>query len=195
MDVKLTFADLIQSIVKISSAQVEDFFHKFKLVQLPSNEMWVREGEICNVIGFLESGMIRHFYATEKDEVTRWVSLPGEFVTSLGSFISERPCSHFLQAISPCRIWILSKKDWLILYEQHSVLRDLWVRMIERNVVGFEDRVFQQLASDAEQRYFYFVKHFPGFIEKVPQKYIASMIGVKPESLSRLRAKLGRKTG
>jgi hypothetical protein len=64
--------------------------------------------------------------------------------------------------------------------------------MIELNVIGFEDRVYQQLASDAEERYLYFMKHFPRFLEKVPQKYIASMIGIKPESLSRLRSILSK---
>jgi hypothetical protein len=64
---------------------------------------------------------------------------------------------------------------------------------LEINLIGFEERLFHQLAGDAEQRYHYFRERFPRFLEKVPQKYIASMIRIKPESLSRLRSRISNK--
>ena len=188
-----SFTQLIQTAVPISTAEAANFFDNFQLHELRTDEYMVREGQVCDFIGFLETGMIRYYYVNDGEEVTRWVSLENDFVTALGSFITQTPCSHFLQAVQPVRIWKLEKKRWIELYRQQEPLRELWARMIERNVVGFENRVYQQLASDAEQRYLYFLKNYPAFIEKVPQKYIASMIGIQPESLSRLRAKLAQK--
>lgn len=187
------FTRVLQQVVSISDTQAADFLSLFEYLELQSDDFFLRKDQICNRIGFIEAGMIRHYYLHDDEDVTRWVSLDHEFVTSLGSFILEKPCSHYLQAITPCRIWTIQKSVWIEQYKKHELLREFWTRMMELNVIGFEDRVYQQLASDAEQRYLYFVKRFPGFIEKVPQKYIASMIGIKPESLSRLRAKLARK--
>lgn len=189
------FIHLLQQVVPITDAQAAEFFTCFKPFELKTDEFFVREGQVCNRIGFMETGMIRHYYINEKEEITRWMSLEGEFITALGSFIRSTPCNHFLQAISPCKLLVIDGDTWWDQYHKHEILRNFWVRIMEYHVIGFEDRVYQQLASDAEQRYLYFMRYYPRFLEKVPQKYIASMIGIKPESLSRLRAKLGRNTG
>lgn len=187
------FTKVLQAVVPISDEQAGNFFAHFEPQQLAAEEYFVREGQVCGRIAFLETGMVRHFYLNEGEEVTRWMSLEGDFLTSLGSFILQKPSSHYLQAVNPCKMWVINAPLWWKLYGEHEILRSLWTRMMEINVIGFEDRVYQQLASDAEQRYLYFMRHYPAFIERVPQKYIASMIGIKPESLSRLRASISKK--
>ncbi|MBX2956037.1 MAG: Crp/Fnr family transcriptional regulator [Cyclobacteriaceae bacterium] len=188
-----SFTHSLQQVVPITDEQSANFFKYFTLFELKADEYFVRQGQVCNRIGFIESGMIRHYYTNDQEDVTRWMSLDGEFVTALSSFIRSTPCNHYLQAISACKLWVIDGAIWWEQYHQHEILRTFWVKMMEYTVIGFEERVYQQLANDAEQRYLYFMKHFPRFLEKVPQKYIASMIGIKPESLSRLRSKLAQK--
>ncbi len=183
----------IQSTIEASPTEINLFFDHFKLQKLKADEYFIREGEVCNKIGFITKGMIRYFYVDDQEETTRWVSLEGEFATSLGSFITGQPCSHHLQAIGSCDVWVISKSNWQKLSKHHEWLRNFWTRVLEITCVGFEDRVYQQLASSAEQRYEYMMKRYPHFIEKVPQKYVASMMGIKPESLSRVRAQMARK--
>ncbi|MEY3321048.1 MAG: hypothetical protein RLZZ417_631 [Bacteroidota bacterium] len=190
--IPISFIQQMQQVVPITEAQATEFFQSFRRFDLEKDDFFVREGQLCNRIGFLETGMIRHYYINEKEEITRWMSLEGEFITQLGSFIRSTPSNQYLQAITPCKLWVIDRETWWKLYQKQEILRTFWVRMIELNVIGFEDRVYHQLASDAEERYLYFVKHFPRFLEKVPQKYIASMIGIKPESLSRLRSILSK---
>ncbi|GDX46260.1 cAMP-binding protein [Bacteroidota bacterium] len=190
--IPISFIQQIQQVVPITEVQANEFFQFFNLLDVEKDAFFVREGQLCNRIGFLETGMIRHFYINKKEEITRWMSLEGEFITQLGSFIRSTPSNQYLQAITPCKLWVIDRETWWKLYQKQEILRTFWVRMIELNVIGFEDRVYQQLASDAEERYLYFMKHFPRFLEKVPQKYIASMIGIKPESLSRLRSILSK---
>lgn len=191
-EIPISFIQELQKVVPIADAQAIEFFQSFNPIDIKKDDFFVREGQQCNRIGFLETGMIRHYYINKKEEITRWMSLEGEFITALGSFIRSTPCNQNLQAITPCKLWVIDRESWWELYHKHEILRNFWVRMIEFNVIGFEDRVYQQLASDAEERYLYFMKHFPRFLEKVPQKYIASMIGIKPESLSRLRSMLSK---
>lgn len=192
--IPISFIQQMQQVVPITEVQANEFFQFFNLLDVEKDAFFVRKGQLCNRIGFLETGMIRHFYINKKEEITRWMSLEGEFITQLGSFIRSTPSNQYLQAITPCKLWVIDRETWWKLYQKQEILRTFWVRMIELNVIGFEDRVYQQLASDAEERYLYlyFMKHFPRFLEKVPQKYIASMIGIKPESLSRLRSILSK---
>lgn len=193
MDPIISFKEAIRRVADISDTEAQVIFRHFKCEQLSVGDNYVKKNQICDYIGFIESGMVRHFYLQDGEEVTRWISLENEFVTALGSFISGEPCSHYLQAITNCRIWTLKKVDWAVLYQTHAAIRAFWLRGLEVNIMGFEDRIYQQLAGDAEQRYLFFITKYPAFLEKVPQKYIASMIGIKPESLSRLRKKLSKK--
>lgn len=193
MDPIIPFKEAIRRVADISDAEAQVIFRHFKCEQLSVGDNYVKKNQICDYIGFIESGMLRHFYLQDGEEVTRWVSLENEFITALGSLISGEPCSHYLQAITNCRIWTLKKVDWAVLYQTHVAIRAFWLRGLEVNIMGFEDRIYQQLAGDAEQRYLFFINKYPAFLEKVPQKYIASMIGIKPESLSRLRKKLSKK--
>lgn len=183
----------ISAVVPDAGDEVAEFVKQFELVQLKTDEFFVKEGAVCSRIGFILKGMIRHYYMSESVETTRWVSVDGEFVTALGSYLKQQPCNHYLQAITTCEVLIISKSNFDKIYTSSVTVQKLWLRMIEYTCLGFEDRIYMQLSSDAEQRYLYMMEKWPQIIEKVPQKYIASMMGVQPESLSRIRAKLQKR--
>jgi|GEM_PF-3274868 len=92
--------------------------------------------------------MFRHFYLQDGEEVTCWVSLENEFITAMGSLISGEPCSHYLQAITNCRIWTHKKADWTALYQTHAAISAFWLGALEKHIMSYEDRVYQQLAGD-----------------------------------------------
>jgi len=180
----------IQSVVPVSENELDEFTDRFQVISLKTDDYFAKEGEPCLRIGFILKGMIRHFYLNEDTETTRWVSLEGEFIAVLSSFILQKPSNHYLQAIAPTELLVISKSDFDQMYRTSNMVQQLWLRMIEMTCLGFEDRIYQQLSADAEKRYLYMMKMWPQIIKNVPQKYIASMMGIKPESLSRLRAKL-----
>lgn len=193
LDLMDLLAHVIRSVVPDGGEEVEDFTRHFSRLQLKTNDYFLQEGAVCNRIGFILSGMIRHYYISEEVETTRWVSTEGEFITAIGSFIPQKPSNHYLQAIVPCDLLVISKRDFEGVYHVNRTVQQLWLRMIEMTCMGFEDRIYMQLSADAEQRYLYMMEKWPQIIEKVPQKYVASMMGVQPESLSRIRAKLQKR--
>lgn len=156
---------------------------------LRRNEFFVREAERCSEIVFIESGMIRHFYNTAKGEVTRWVCLDNTLCTSLASFLSDKPSQENLQAIVDTQVFVMRKSDFAKLYEKHAAIRTIWTKFMEENYLGMERRVFELIALDAEERYQRLLEEFPDFVLKVPNKYVASMLGMEPRHLSRIRAK------
>ena len=85
-------------------------------------------------------------------------------------------------------IVIMSHADWLRLYAEHDFIRQLYTRIIEANYIGMEERVFNLIAKSADERYQWMQEHQPRFIREVPDKYLASMLGVHPRHLSRIRA-------
>lgn len=159
--------------------------------QLDEGDFFLQEGQVCRHLTLITAGLFRYFYHTEQGEVTRWISFEGDFMTSLASFIKEKPAVENIQAIKPAELWMMPKTVWVNLYEKHPFLQRFWLKTIEYNYIGMEERVFHQIALSAEQRYQWMLENYPRFNKEVPAKYIASMLGITPRHLSRIRAKRG----
>ncbi len=154
---------------------------------LKRNEYFLREGEYCSDIAFIKSGMIRHYYNSKDGEVTRWVSMDNTLCTSLSAFIRNIRSKENLQAVVDTELLLLRKNDFLDLYNSHQPFRQLWTSVIEAHYLGMEDRVYELIALRADERYDRLFHTHPEFIQKVPNKYLASMLGIEPRHLSRIK--------
>ena len=119
----------------LDKMQVEEITAIFsKKIILKKGDYFHKEGKICNQIGFINEGMCRYFYNTEKEEVTRWVALQSEFMTSLGSFIAKTASNENIQAIKTTEILVASKADWQNIYDKYDFVKRFWVLTIEQNI-------------------------------------------------------------
>jgi len=153
-------SDRISSFCPVSEQEMAEIAKFFTVAHLKKNEYFLKEEQVCKKIGFLNTGLIRHYYATNHKEVTRWMSLPNDFTTSLRSFILKIPSIENLQAVTACELYIT-----------------------------IEDRVFSLIEKSAEERFEWMAKTQIRFIQQVPVMYTASMLGITPRHLSRLRKK------
>jgi len=144
---------------------------------------------VCKKIGFLNTGLIRHYYATNHNEVTRWMSLPNDFTTSLRSFILQIPSIENLQAVTDCELIVLDRKAFDYLIKKNEAFKTFYLKALEYNYITIEDRVFSLIEKSAEERFEWMVKTQIRFIQQVPVMYTASMLGITPRHLSRLRKK------
>jgi CRP-like cAMP-binding protein len=184
---------LIQKIMQLGldENQARELVSLFKdEVSLKRNDFWLSENTICQHLGFISAGMCRHFYYNDKgDEITRWVSLENEFITSIGSFIRQNKTTENIQALQPTKILVLNKEDWENFCKKNQNAYFFWARAIEEYLIGLEERIYSLIALNAKDRYELLRKTYPQIILNVPDKYLASILGIKPRHLSRLRAK------
>ncbi|MGF1638923.1 MAG: Crp/Fnr family transcriptional regulator [Cyclobacteriaceae bacterium] len=169
--------------------QAEILTEHFSLSKkIAEGDYFLLQGHKCQHIALILKGQFRYFYNTQAGDITRWISLQGDFMTSLASFIQGKPAVENIQAIKESEIVMISKSAWLELSSKHEFLRQFWLRTIEYNYIGMEERVFNQIALSADERYRWMLDHYPRFNQEVPDKYIASMLGITPRHLSRIRA-------
>ncbi len=161
----------------------------FSIVHLKRNDFFLKEEQVCRKIGFLNTGLIRHYYATDHHEVTRWMSLPYDFTTSLRSFILKKPSIENLQAITDCELVVLDKKAFDYLIQKNEAFKTFYMKALEYNYITVEDRVFSLIEKSAEERFQWMAKTQLRLIQQVPVMYTASMLGITPRHLSRLRKK------
>ena len=129
------------------------------------------------------------YYNTEEAEVSVWFAFDGSTAIDLVSFISDKPSEYTIQAVEDSEIQILPRQVLLKLYdelpESHALIRRLW----EDAIIHLLERFTKLQKLSAQERYEDLLQK-PGYLNRIPQKYLASFIGVTPTSLSRIRAKI-----
>lgn len=162
----------------------------FHLTTMEKGDHFVKAGRVCDKLGFQRSGLIRS-YATHGDkEVTQWISSKGYFITDLGGIISNQPSKFDVYALTHSELYTISKKDYLNLHEVIPAWPKLERTLITRCFGFLETRIFALLSMTAEEQYKYLLDQNPELFTQVPLKYLASMMGMTPESLSRVRNKM-----
>jgi signal-transduction protein with cAMP-binding, CBS, and nucleotidyltransferase domain len=155
---------------------------------LDKNDYFLNKNSVCTQLGFITKGMCRYYYVSENgDEVTRWVSLENEFTTSLGSFIMQSKSQENIQAIKPTTILSVEKEIWTSFYKEELIAQKFWTKAIEKYLIEIEERVYSLIALNAQSRYEILKQNYPKLVREVPDKYLASILGIKPRHLSRLR--------
>ncbi|WP_317046563.1 Crp/Fnr family transcriptional regulator [Adhaeribacter arboris] len=128
--------------------------------------------------------------ATPEKEVTQWISTKGYFVTDLAGIIFHQPTRWNIQALTNCELYTIQKTDYNNLGQLIPEWHHLEKLFIARCFTFLEDRIFALLSMTAEERYRHLFKQSPELFNQVPLQYLASMMGMMPETLSRLRKRI-----
>lgn len=162
----------------------------FKKRSYKKGDILVQEGQVCKAMFFITKGKTRHYYNIDGDEYTRWVSLENNFETAMVSFIRQTPSKEIIECIEHCEILYMSHHDFMQLKKTHPIIQQLWAMALENDIIGYEERVCMLISVSSEKRYLDYLEAYPLHAQEVPQKYIASMLGIAPRHLSRIRKKL-----
>ena len=180
----------IQGIVDFTEEEMEVIMSHFKPMNLPAGEYFIDEGIVCKNIGFLTKGYIRTYYEINEQEVTTMVLAKHNIVTAHTSFTLQRPSMSYIQAISDCELLVMSHKSMQELYDRFPKWERLGRLITEQVYAYMEGRVVDYLSLSPEDRYRKMVENDAKILKHVPLRYIASMLGITPETLSRIRNKV-----
>lgn len=175
----------------IESDDLKNISSLFHLKKFNKEEFLLKTGIRCDELFFIKSGLLRVFVYSEKREITQWIATPGYFVTDLTSFINETPARWNFQTLTNLEILSINKEN----YNQVSQVIPKWNELEKRFLVNcfttLEDRIFSHLSMSAEERYHFFFAQNKELFNLVPLQYLASMLGMTPETFSRIRKKIG----
>lgn len=161
----------------------------FKTQTLKKGDFYLRTGRYCEKLSFIKSGLLRVYVRTEDKEVTQWISTKGYFITDLSSLVFDTPARWTIQALTDVELYTIKKDD----YNQIGGKIPKW-HLLEKLFIAkcftiLEDRIFSHLSMTAEERYHFFFQQNKELFNQVPLQYIASMLGMTPETFSRIRRK------
>ena len=174
---------------KLSKGVAEELTTRFKPKKVKKGELLLMQSQVCRKIFFVKKGCLRLYYIANEVEITVWFSFEHNSAIELSSFLSGAPSEYFIEAIEDSEILSLNKSELYSLYEKYPELERV-IRVFWEDVILHLLKRLTTLQKDsAEKRYLDLMKQ-PKYLQRVPQKYLASYIGVTPTSLSRIRKNL-----
>jgi CRP-like cAMP-binding protein len=172
-------------------ADTEILEKHFKIKELSAGEFFVKEGQYSKFIGYVESGLLRSYQIDSSGEdITTNFFLQNSFCGSFFSFYRKAPSLDFVTSITDSRIHTIGYDKLQSLFREDFVFNQLGRLAIEEVCIEKDIRLSKMLKLNATERYLWFIDEYPSVVEKSPLKYIASYLGMKPESLSRIRKEL-----
>jgi CRP-like cAMP-binding protein len=174
---------------------VNAFIAKGRRTLLSKGESLVRLGETEHRVAFLHSGIVRYHLVHPEtgEDVTKDFSFAPQFSMSFGSLVREQPARVAVSAVQDCAVTLWPARAWLDAVNGDPEWQKLGRKFAERLYVRKEDREIAFLLKSAEERYNALLAGFPPEVEEIPQHFLASYVGVAPESLSRLKKRRAKK--
>ena len=184
-------ADYIRRFAGPPAPEVEAFVLRGRPLNLAAGDAFVKQGEERHHLGFIHEGVLRyHLLLKNGDDVTKDFGFPGWFAVSYGSAVRGIAARVAISAVSSCRLTVWPF-EWLSqLLDTPGEWQRFGRRVAEMLYVRKEEREISLLTDDAGERYTALQRQFPNAIELIPHYHLASYLGIRPQSLSRIRGRL-----
>ncbi|QHS63073.1 Crp/Fnr family transcriptional regulator [Chitinophaga agri] len=171
-----------------------DNWHLFEPLLQPvvfsNGSFLTHAGRVSSAIYFISEGIVRVFTVHQDREVCLDFAFPGQFSTAYASFITQHPSAVSLQAITPVKGFAFYYTDLQELYQRSHTAERTGRLLAEYQYLRKYRRELALLQYTAKERYIQLLEEYPQVVQQIPVKYIASYLGIAPESLSRIRKEL-----
>lgn len=156
-------------------------------LSIPTKTILLEEGKVADKLFLIHKGCLRLFFYNDGKDITFQFFFEGDFVASFDSLYTQQPSLFSLESIEPTELTFITKDDFYELIEENlSIRKEYEKKLIERFRV-YQQLFLSRIKNTPQQRYEELLKEYPKVIQRIPQHYIASYLGITPVSLSRIR--------
>lgn len=178
---------IIEQFVELSADDRRVIERLFVPREFEKGEHFLWAGEVCREVLFIETGIFRHFLNREGEELIYFFAAENDFVSDYESFLSGEPSDKNIQALEAARGLTINREDLQHFYSDVKFGERFGRLALEQIFVANLRQVTSFYQDTPAERYQSFVRNYQNLQNRIPQYYIASYVGIKPESLSRIR--------
>jgi CRP-like cAMP-binding protein len=150
------------------------------------------EGKTDTNIYYVEEGTLRSYVIVNDEEQCIRFGYAGDFIGAMDSYINHRPTTFNTQALRKCTVRVLRQSDFQGMMVSSPALAELWQSIMSWMIVGQLEREIDLLTNSPEERYLRVLNRGERVFQEIPAKYIANYLRMTPETLSRVRSRLGQ---
>jgi CRP/FNR family transcriptional regulator, anaerobic regulatory protein len=159
--------------------------------KIKKGQFLVHEGAVSRCTNFVNEGSVRTYFVdlNGQEHIVQF-AIEGWWISDLNSFIQQVPATFNVQAIEDCIVLELPYENLETLYENVPKMERYFRILTQRAFIAFQQRVLQNISMTAEDRYLAFLKKHPKIELRIPQRLVASYLGISPEFLSKIKKRL-----
>jgi CRP-like cAMP-binding protein len=188
MDAVGPFFNYVRKFIELSEEEFRQYVYPYIVIRKFSKRQIITEaGQVENYFNFIVKGLARKYYRKGKEEINSQISFEGHIIHAQESFHSRKPSEYVIEAIEPTTLVSITYDDLEKIYALSGKMEHLG-RLIITHTMVIKDRwQMQQVMLTPRERFLRFVNHHPELLQRVPQKYLASYLNIKPETFSRFK--------
>ncbi|MGB3587554.1 MAG: Crp/Fnr family transcriptional regulator [Tunicatimonas sp.] len=180
----------IQQFDRFSKEEVEAFVAAAHPQQFSKGELFLQEGQVSREIAFIQQGLLMHYTNHDGDTIPCDFAMEGEWVAYLKSFSSGQPADMNIVALEDSLVYAFSRDRLQSLYQVYPRFMALQNYHVEQAFISTSQHANSLAMLSAQQRYNQLVQQKPELVQRIPQYHLAAYLGIKPQSLSRIRKSL-----
>ena len=184
----------ISRYVSFTETELATFNSLLEYKKVPKKTILLHEGEMCNFEAFVIKGCIRKYYIdTNGFEVILQFAIENAWVSDISfSIYEDKPSQLFIETLEDCELFLFSPETKEALFAKAPRFERAFRILMQRNLSVTQNRLFNTISKTATEKYLEFLEHYPTIPQRVAQHYIASYLGISPEFLSKIRARLSK---
>ncbi|MBL7697857.1 MAG: Crp/Fnr family transcriptional regulator [Chitinophagaceae bacterium] len=180
---------VLNAIYPMSHELIEYLAAHIKHRILSRRQFLLRAGHVSRDICFIESGLMRCYYLKDDTEISSWFMKEDDVIVSVESFFQQKISYESIQALETTNLYCISYEELQLLYKTFPEFNFIGRVLTERYYTQSEQRLYSIRMQKSRNRYKHLMDTHPELIMRVPSKYLASYLGVREETLSRLRGR------
>jgi CRP-like cAMP-binding protein len=179
--------------MNVSEEEFNQWRNYFEIRQFGKRTILVDKGEIENYVNIVSQGLVRKFMKVKKGDVTLQIAPEGHMIHSEQSFHSRQPSDVVVETIEPSVLISITYSNLELLYKNFPLAEKLGRLFATEMFIIKDKRFFDILRKSTREIFLDYIKTHPQMLQRVPQKFIASYLNIKPETFSRLKHLLKKK--
>ncbi|HEY4291131.1 MAG TPA: Crp/Fnr family transcriptional regulator [Puia sp.] len=183
----------VSGYVALTNEEFTFLADKIVVRSLDRKHQLVLAGEVEQYMNFVVKGLVRMYFYRGKTEVITNIAKEGQLIGSSASFLSGDPSSYYVETLEPSLLLSLTREDLDRIYQQSTRIEKLGRLMTTQFVLQKEEWELECMRLNTRERFLRFVENNPDLMQRVPQKYLASYLNMKPETFSRLKQLLRKR--
>ena len=177
----------VSKYVSLTDEEFEYFESLFETRHFKKKEILIREGEVEKYLNYIDSGSARLFFLKGKEEVVMEFAIENDVIGCFNSFFSKKPSHFSIEAMEPLTVFSLTNENLENLFAYSAKIETLGRLFTREAYLRKTDFDYHRLRASTEKRFVDFVLNNGHLIQRIPQKYLASYLGIKPETFSRMK--------
>jgi CRP-like cAMP-binding protein len=185
----------VSGYVALTNEEFTFLAEKIVVRSFDRRQQLVRVGDVEQYMNFLVKGLARMYFIKGRTEVITNIAKEGELISSSASFLSGDPSCYFIETLEPTMMLSITREHLDSLYRRSSSVERMGRLITTQFVLQKEEWELECMRLDTKERFLRFVENNPDLLQRVPQKYLASYLNMKPETFSRLKHLLRKRPG